>query len=1152
LHAQAPITVSDSGSEFWNSGELILGMNVGNGGSSSMTINNVVFQAGGRVGNVQSQSQNGVSLSVNVDPGGDQYNGVALDIYTNSAGDDPFDLFNSAYLSSFGSDTGWIQLNFSGLEIGQTYRLQTFHLINTGNTGSRDMVFSHDGTPITTEFSQIYSGETSYTDLSNAVSIVLTFTADSQSETIDLIPAGNDRCYLNALALYATEDSLGYSLGESWEDQIDTLTASLFIQGDPNEAQENFSLSMSFEPLDETYELIQPVLIEGSTYDPSENGELLYLDFNAQFESNTDTTISLGLLQNEHFYWTRIKGQYATPEPQSKSPISFNHIVASDFKRIDGNFGSPDFNETGSPITFYINFQYVGPELDVQTVNTTVSELGLSLSNLKEADIFTERRNWLLTSQSWPSPTIGNNLKDDGWLALIKLHQSSGSDANSLEFLTSGLDNEVVSADNWISGDSQTFYPVPLVRGLYSYGDSFTTEQLESIEHQVRNLDNWASDGGTENHYLMRWSSAYLLAQKFNANWYSGSSSDGTVSASELMSTLKTKLMAEGAFRFQQGGMGEYLSPNYLQTHVLPLLNLYDFAEDAELKDAAEAMLQLHLIHLALNSHNGYILEPHSRYGGKQFVNGYNIQNNSAQFLTWLYFGQMDRPDEIILTQNFLIGCALSDFRPELYSQDLANGSSNLSFPYETRSAVTHNPHVSERIPRTTFRSVYRTENYSIGTGYTKFIPDGYYMQHSNFGIAWNSPDDDLSSLSCGHPYWRSDSSRASWAYSTASPFQQVAHDKNTAIVLFNIPMADPWPTRGRSDWITYRDEHARDLIKMGVIYLPQMVGQASNLSQSNHYIDQIIKADWDYESDDIIDGKWYFLREADVYIGILALTTGGMPDLDVDRKMIFADGQPQGDYFQTGFIFEIGTENEFGSFEAFIAQLQNNEITVTWDASANASPQVSYTDSQDDQLTLIYNSSQSEDSDGVIDNLPTVTINGATLALDQSWPDIEGPGILLNNGVFAIEGPQEKLNIDWTTSPPQISYSRQIIKSDDYNTWKTKNVYDNLADDDNLDNDALNLLMEWAFGGNVGREDSHLLPSITVKQNDPTSMIYQRRIGYENSYQIQESVDLQVWQESKFGSEIVTGLNSGMEEVKLTIPTELDSKFFRISLNTQ
>ncbi|MDQ8192889.1 hypothetical protein QEH59_00530 [Coraliomargarita sp. SDUM461004] len=1147
--AEAPIVVSDSGAEFWNSGELILAMNVGNGGSGSTTINKVVFQKGGRYGNFQTQNQNGVSLTVSVDPGGDQNNGIAVNIYENTELDDPFDLFNSNFLSSF--STGWIQLSFSGLKIGQSYRLQTFHLINTGDEVSRDMVFSQGGVPFTANFNQFYSGGNRSADISNAVSIVSTFTADSASQTIDLMPYSDDRCYLNALALYAVEMPTDYTLGDSWNSAVDAYTASLYLKGDPKDSLEDFSFSMSYQPMDEDSQVLQSVLIENSTYNPSDEGELLYLDFSSTCTSNANTSYSLGLIQDGHSYWSQGKGEYVTIEAGSTRDIALNHLVASDFKRIDGSSGFPDFKETGSPITFQLFFQYESTDANVQTM-TTVSNLRLSNYALTEPDILSERRDWILESSSWNSPTIGNNLKNDGWLALIKLYQSAGTDANSLEFLSSSLDDTIVSESNWNDNDKQTFYPVPLVRGIHTFGDSFTPQQLALIESKVRSFSNWASDGGTENHYLMRWTNAYLLAQKFDGEWYSGTVSNGTVTTAEFMGILKSKLLAEGAFRFQEGGMGEYLSPNYLQTHILPLLNLYDFTEDPELKDAAEAMLHLHLTHLALNAHNGYILEPHSRFGGKQFVNGYKVQNNSAQFLTWLYFGQMNRPDDIILSEEFLIGCALSNYRPAAYTQDLANGSSDSSFPYETRSAVVHNPHISERMPRTTLRSVYRTEKYSIGTAYTKFMPDGYYMQHSNFGIAWNSLDDELASLSCGHPYWRADSARASWAYSTASPFQQIAHDKNTAIVLFNIPMADPWPQRGRSDWIAERDDHAQDLIKYGVIYLPQMIGQASNLSQSNHYIDQIVKADWDYESDGQIDGKWYFLREADVYIGILALTTGGMPDLETDRKMIFANGLQQGDYFQTGFIFEIGTESEFGNFETFIAQVQTNQINLNWDTSPNPAPYASYTDSQGDLLTLTYNSTQAEDSIGVINNLPTVTINGETLAFDQTWPDIEGPGILLENGIFSLKGPKENFLINWSNTLPTITYSRQAIQSDSYSAWKDANGYDALSDNSKLDHDALSLAMEWAFNGEIGRNDNNRLPYLNFVKNDQVNLIYQRRIGYENSYLIQESVNLIEWQSSKWGSEIITGSNSEMEEVKLSIPTNLSSQFFRIKLVPQ
>jgi hypothetical protein len=148
-----------------------------------------------------------------------------------------------------------------------------------------------------------------------------------------------------------------------------------------------------------------------------------------------------------------------------------------------------------------------------------------------------------------------------------------------------------------------------------------------------------------------------------------------------LMGELKAKLMSEGKLRYQNSGTSEYLSPAYLMAHLIPLLNLYDFADDAGLRAGAEALLHLHLTHLALNAHQGYILEPHARVHGLQYTSGSNVAC-AGQFLTWIYFGHMDLPDEVLIGKGRdIIHPALSEFRPLPTLHDLANGGGKAAFP---------------------------------------------------------------------------------------------------------------------------------------------------------------------------------------------------------------------------------------------------------------------------------------------------------------------------------------------------------------------------------------------------------------------------------------------------------------------------------------
>jgi hypothetical protein len=206
---ETPVSVpDDAGSAVLNSGEYISAINVGQGGTAISTLNGVTFYAGGKTGNnanqnnVQTLTANGVTITITPDPDNSAQQGttMATGVYTNTASpNEMFDVLQVGFISSFGTASGYINIEMSGLTPGKTYRMQTFHIMNTGDLGSRDMVLT-DGAVTSDAFSMYY--DESGTNITSAVAQAVTFTAVQTSKTFQLLPAGNDRCYINALSLF--------------------------------------------------------------------------------------------------------------------------------------------------------------------------------------------------------------------------------------------------------------------------------------------------------------------------------------------------------------------------------------------------------------------------------------------------------------------------------------------------------------------------------------------------------------------------------------------------------------------------------------------------------------------------------------------------------------------------------------------------------------------------------------------------------------------------------------------------------------------------------------------------------------------------------------------------------------------------------------
>jgi hypothetical protein len=230
-----------------------------------------------------------------------------------------------------------------------------------------------------------------------------------------------------------------------------------------------------------------------------------------------------------------------------------------------------------------------------------------------------------------------------------------------------------------------------------------------------------------------------------------------------------------------------------------------------------------------------------------------------------------------------------------------------------------------------------------------------------------------------------------------------MAHDKNTAIVLFNIPERDPWPSAGRKDWIEYRDQHLERLLTDAYVALPKSMDEKSAADVPG-----------------LEGARWRFFREGETYIGVAALTQSGMPAVDRYRVGIRARGRKNAERFQTGFVFHVGTKQEYGSLADFADRLRGNVVSVDWGTGTVPTPDVSYTHSGDRQLRIRYNNELTPGENGVVENLPEVWIDDVPLRYN-TWPDMEGPGVLLRDAVLTIEHNGKATRIDWAGRLPMI-----------------------------------------------------------------------------------------------------------------------------------
>ncbi len=137
---------------------------------------------------------------------------------------------------------------------------------------------------------------------------------------------------------------------------------------------------------------------------------------------------------------------------------------------------------------------------------------------------------------------------------------------------------------------------------------------------------SWVDGRNTPNLRAMRDTSVYLMAEE---------------TGNEMTRLIYKDKLRHLVWQLYQVGMGEWDSSNYLPHTLTPLLNLYDFAQDPEVRLLAKAGLDWLLMSGALKYYHGGFGGPTLRdFGGASHVFG-----SSASHPLHLYFGDSPLPD---------------------------------------------------------------------------------------------------------------------------------------------------------------------------------------------------------------------------------------------------------------------------------------------------------------------------------------------------------------------------------------------------------------------------------------------------------------------------------------------------------------------------
>jgi len=610
-------------------------------------------------------------------------------------------------------------------------------------------------------------------------------------------------------------------------------------------------------------------------------------------------------------------------------------------------------------------------------------------------DSYEARREWVL--DLFRDYTIRSSPKSGAPEVPVRLYLTEGKDKEAPEYITKVFETIVESKN---PGQVRNAAPA-LVRSLYMFGNSFSSDQVQRIKKAVTSevVSTQLYSHGTENHAAEFVTSLHLLAQYYpDAVWNFGKEN---YTSRQIIDITRERILQRG-HGFYKSGNGEILSTTYDPVNSHPFLNLMEFSSEPAMRVAGEALVLYHISMLALNNFDGHIMPPFNRRNTLQtrFSEPGDPGNTWANTLplAWFWWGQNQVIPEYFTKKAGEVQTlyyALANWRiPEPLNR-IAKG---VEVPYEVHAAVGrfggnwgNNSGNLE-----TWRYVWKDRDFAIGGPIAQLVnPAGFLLNYEMFSIAWKSSDR-LRALEAMHPYWYSNEGEDYW-HTTHSPFQQSGLYRNTAIIMYNIPEKDPWPDRAdQKHWLNTRNKHFDNLIKLGQVRFPKTV-------------DELVK-----------EGDFYFFREGNVYVSVRVLKSGHTLQELEDQWM---KGQKMSDTFyviksreaQTGFVMEVGTAEDHGSFKAFRKKIMANSLSVGWNQL-----EVQYTNSKGDKLRFRFDTDMSEDKEGYIWFAPDFWINNEK-RVTANWPLAGSPVMSLRGGILKVDQGGDGFSVDWSGELPVI-----------------------------------------------------------------------------------------------------------------------------------
>lgn len=519
--------------------------------------------------------------------------------------------------------------------------------------------------------------------------------------------------------------------------------------------------------------------------------------------------------------------------------------------------------------------------------------------------------------------------------------------------------------------DCSDFRFPSLIRILYSHDDKLPQNVADDIKDTVINFKYWMDQSGddsmcywSENHQILFSTAEYLMGNYYKDEMFKNMD----ITGKEHSDLGKQRVLTWLEQRFKYG-FTEWYSSTYYVEDIAPLSVLIDFAPDEEIRLKASMVMDLLIYDLATQNFKGTFTansgrmyesaKMSGRHGSMrgaishiwpEFDEYLNDYGNGMQ-ANFYYIKNYEVPEvlrSIGLDQNEIniykasTGVNLSEFKDE----GLIGTNDNQIMMQWNSEAFTNKEIITNSIEYISKNGMFTNEFLHdfklINLGFLKtfkltpFVStlldpmyNGTAIQRANTYM-YRTPDYAMSTAQAYHPGTYGDQ-HSLFSLNINNDFnifvQQPAASLKEGGALGNSP--NYWVGNGRHPHTVQQED-----VNISLFILPEKnnkLGELAGMSRNLEFYSHAFFPK-QYMDETIIDGKYAFGRINNVYVALIGKDKLHYKEFTNTTYDLNKGYTEEYDLLQDGrityWITEVGTKQDYESFEEFITKIKSNEVT--------------------------------------------------------------------------------------------------------------------------------------------------------------------------------------------------------------------------------